>query len=335
MSDKSVNAPDSAKSAPEAAPLLRIEHLSKAFRVGKQQRMLAVDDVSFDIPAHSVVGLVGESGSGKTTLGKLLMGLHSKTAGAVYLHGERLPNRYRGADFRRYGRHMQMIFQDPYGSLNPRMTVEEILTEPLRLLQLGAARERRDKVVEWLLKVNLHPSHLSRYPHEFSGGQRQRIGIARALITAPDFVVCDEPVSALDVSVQAQIINLLGDLQASMGLTLLFIAHDLSMVRHISATMVVMYMGSIVEQGPAEQVFTSPRHPYTRALIEAIPIPDPELERQRGHRLLPGEVPSPLALGPGCRFAGRCSQVMPHCRQQRPPLLDQADGSRVACFLYD
>ncbi len=309
--------------------------MQKRFQLTRQQVLHAVDNVSLDIAENTIVGLVGESGSGKSTLGKALVGLHHKSGGDVYFRGERLPDRYGKADFRRYGKDMQMIFQDPYASLNPRMTIEEILTEPLKLRNLFNRKQRRELAAQWLDKVNLHPSHLGRYPHEFSGGQRQRIGIARALITEPKFVVCDEPISALDVSVQAQVVNLLGELKDSMGLTLLFIAHDLSMVRYISDVMVVMYLGSVVEQGPADQVFFNPKHPYSQVLTESNPLADPRTEKQRQHSTIKGEVPSPVNLPPGCRFAGRCVHASDRCRRERP-VLQAVDGERlVACHLYD
>jgi len=316
--------------------LVKVDNLQKRFELGRQQTLHAVDGVSLEIEANAIVGLVGESGSGKSTLGKSLIGLLDKSGGDVYFDGERLPDQYRATDFRRYGKEMQMIFQDPYASLNPRMTVEEILTEPLLLHSENrlSKQQRRELAAEWLTRVNLHPAHLGRYPHEFSGGQRQRIGIARALITEPRFVVCDEPISALDVSVQAQVVNLLGELQETMGLTLLFIAHDLSMVRYISDVMVVMYLGSVVEQGPADQVFFTPRHPYSQALTASNPLADPHQEKQRRHQLIQGEVPSPVNLPSGCRFAGRCSQVSERCHRERPAL-KPADGERlVACHLY-
>jgi len=319
--------------------LVDIHNLQKRFHLGHGQTLHAVDGVSLEIEANSIVGLVGESGSGKSTFGKALVGLLDKSGGDVYFDGQRLPDQYRAADFRRFGRHMQMIFQDPYASLNPRMTVEEILTEPLVLYRdnKNSRSQRRDLAAEWLQRVNLHPSHLGRYPHEFSGGQRQRIGIARALISEPRFVVCDEPISALDVSVQAQVINLLGELQASMGLTLLFIAHDLSMVRYISDQMVVMYLGAVVEQGPSDQVFFEPKHPYTQALTASNPEADPQREKARQHQLIQGEMPSPVNLPAGCRFAGRCEHASERCRQQRPPLkkLPGAEQRLVACHLYD
>ncbi|NIB39676.1 ATP-binding cassette domain-containing protein [Pseudomaricurvus alkylphenolicus] len=314
---------------------MQIKNLQKRFHIGRSQTLHAVDGVSLDIAENSIVGLVGESGSGKSTLGKTLVGLHDKSGGDVYYRGDRLPDRYKSADYRRYSKNIQMIFQDPYASLNPRMTIEEILTEPLRLQHQGDSKSNRELAASWLQKVNLHAAHLGRYPHEFSGGQRQRIGIARALITEPDFVVCDEPISALDVSVQAQVINLLGELQDTMGLTLLFIAHDLSMVRYISDEMVVMYLGSVVEQGPSDDVFFTPKHPYSQALTKANPLADPKQEKQRSHDLIKGEVPSPVNLPPGCRFVGRCPKASERCHSERPLLQPVGRDHLVACHLYD
>jgi oligopeptide/dipeptide ABC transporter ATP-binding protein len=316
--------------------LVETIELTKHFPIGRGLEVHAVDRVSLAIAEKETVGLVGESGSGKSTLGKTLIGLHAKTAGEVKYRGERLPDRYRPADFRRLARKIQMIFQDPYSSLNPRMTVGEIVGEGLKLhsdLKSSAVRER---AAEWLRRVGLQPDHMSRYPHEFSGGQRQRIGIARALILEPEFVVCDEPISALDVSVQAQVINLLDDLKASLGLTLLFIAHDLSMVRYVSNRMAVMYLGSLIEIGPSNRVYFEPKHPYTQLLIGSNPEPDPTTERRRRATIIKGEIPSPVNVPEGCRFANRCPKVMDVCRQKTPqlaPLQDDA-GRRVACFLY-
>ncbi len=315
--------------------MIEIKNLQKRFDLGKNQILYAVDGINLSIEENSIVGLVGESGSGKSTLGKVLVGLHDKSGGEVLYKGERLPDRYSAKDYRSLSKDIQMIFQDPYASLNPRMTIEEILTEPLRLQNMGNAEARRRKAAQWLERVNLQAAHLGRYPHEFSGGQRQRIGIARALITEPKFVVCDEPISALDVSVQAQVINLLGELQKTMGLTLLFIAHDLSMVRYISDVMVVMYLGAVVEQGPADQVFFSPKHPYTQALTKSNPLADPTQERHRKHDLIQGEVPSPVNLPPGCRFAGRCDRTVDLCPQQRPELQKAGEAQWAACHLVD
>jgi len=315
--------------------MIEVKDLQKRFDLGGGKLLSAVDGISLNIEKNTIVGLVGESGSGKSTLGKTVVGLYDKTGGSVSLDGEILPTAYSAKDFQRYGLRMQMIFQDPYASLNPRMTVEEILVEPLKLQGKHSADECRTLAEDWLKRVNLHPSHLGRYPHEFSGGQRQRIGIARALITEPDFVVCDEPISALDVSVQAQVVNLLSELQKSMGLTLLFIAHDLSMVRYISDEMVVMYLGNVVEQGPADQVFFNPQHPYTKVLIESNPVADPRQEKQRASQSIKGEIPSPVNLPPGCAFAGRCPDASQRCREEKPRLQTVADKREVACHLFD
>ena len=319
-------------------PLVEISHLVKHFDLGGGQRVHAVDDVSLSIYPNEVVGLVGESGSGKSTLGKTVVGLHDKTAGRVMFNDTELPARYRGEDFRAMASKMQMIFQDPYSSLNPRMTVGEIISEGLRLRKALKPAAVQQKVADWLRMVGLSPDHQSRYPHEFSGGQRQRIGIARALILEPEFVVCDEPISALDVSVQAQVVNLLGDLTKELGLTLLFIAHDLSMVRYISDRMAVMYLGSLVEVGASNQVFFNPKHPYTETLIASNPETDPAHERQRPSTTIQGEIPSPINVPAGCRFANRCPKAMDHCASHTPllkPLAGAGEQRLVACHLYD
>ncbi len=315
--------------------LVRVDSLYKYFDIGGGQNVHAVDNISFNIAEREIVGLVGESGSGKSTLGKTLLGLHDKTDGAVYYRDELLPMRYNTADYRRYSRKMQMIFQDPYSSLNPRMTVGEIISEGLLLHRMMNAAQARDKAASWLERVGLHADHMSRYPHEFSGGQRQRIGIARALILEPEFVVCDEPISALDVSVQAQVVNLLSELKESMGLTLLFIAHDLSMVRYISDRMAVMYLGALMELGPVDDVYFKPLHPYTQVLVGSNPEPDPDSERARKSTEIIGEIPSPVNVPQGCRFAGRCPKAMDVCRAQTPQL-KAVGGSQslVACHLY-
>ena len=314
--------------------LITLDKLTKYFDIGRGQRVHAVDGISFSIKEGETLGLVGESGSGKSSLGKTLMGLHDKTSGTVTYRGETLPAHYKAADFKRMASRMQMISQDPYSSLNPRMTVGEIIAEGLRSKNLGKA-DTQKLVGEWLERVGLNAAHASRYPHEFSGGQRQRIGIARALIPEPEFVVCDEPISALDVSVQAQVVNLLNDLKTSMGLTMLFIAHDLSMVRYISDRMAVMYLGSLVELGPAADVYFSPRHPYTEVLIASNPGPDPATERERPSTAIQGEIPSPVNVPAGCRFAGRCPKVMQVCREQTPELIPLVNEDRlVACHLY-
>jgi len=321
-------------------PLVESLHLTKHFDLGKsngvRQVVHAVDDVSLTVHDGEILGLVGESGSGKSTFGKALIGLHDKTAGEVRYRGEALPSRYHARDFQRHAKQMQMIFQDPYSSLNPRMTVGEIIGEGLKLHTRESSSRIRDRVSEWLENVGLQGDHASRYPHEFSGGQRQRIGIARAMIMEPEFVVCDEPISALDVSVQAQVINLLDRLKASMGLTMLFIAHDLSMVRYVSDRMAVMYLGAVVEIGTANGVFFSPAHPYTQILVASNPEPDPESERQRASTTIKGEIPSPVNVGAGCRFAGRCPKVMDVCRSVTPELIPLKDDEarKVACHLY-
>ena len=315
--------------------LVRIDELSKYFDIGKGQKVHAVDKISFSIAEREIVGLVGESGSGKSTLGKTLLGLHDKSAGEVHYRGAAMPRHYTTADFQKYSRKMQMIFQDPYSSLNPRMTVGEIIAEGLLLHRLMSAAQARDKAAHWLERVGQHADHMSRYPHEFSGGQRQRIGIARAMILEPEFVVCDEPISALDVSVQAQVVNLLSELQASMGLTLLFIAHDLSMVRYVSDRMAVMYLGALMEIGPVDDVYFRPLHPYTQILIASNPEPDPDIERARPSTGIQGEIPSPVNVPAGCRFAGRCPKVMDVCRGTTPVLKKVDDSERlVACHLY-
>ncbi len=318
-------------------PLVHIENLKKYFNIGRDQRVHAVDDVSLSINEGEIVGLVGESGSGKSTLGKTLLGLHDKTDGQITYRGEILPQKYGPSDFQKYAPLMQMIFQDPYSSLNPRMTVAEIVGEGLSLHSNHNNATIRDKVGEWLTRVGLQPDHMSRYPHEFSGGQRQRTGIAGALILEPEFVVCDEPISALDVSVQAQVVNLLDEIKQELGLTLLFIAHDLSMVRYVSDRMAVMYLGSLAEIGPANEVFFDPKHPYTQVLTSSNPEPDPEHERNRASTTISGEIPSPVNVPEGCRFADRCSQVMPSCRESTPKLIPLKDDSnrQVACFLYE
>jgi len=325
--------------ADAATPVVETRALSKHFRLRRGRHVHAVDDVSLALAENEVLGLVGESGSGKSTYGKALLGLLDKTAGEARFRGERLPQRYRPEHFRRWSRRMQMIFQDPYSSLNPRMTAGEIIGEGLRLHSGESGVRIRERVAEWLIRVGLSADHASRYPHEFSGGQRQRIGIARALILEPEFVVCDEPISALDVSVQAQVVNLLAELKQRLGLTLLFIAHDLSMVRYVSDRMAVMYLGRLAEIGPADDVFYRPMHPYTRLLIQANPEPDPGYERNRPHQPITGEIPSPVNVGAGCRFAGRCPEVMEICRRQTPQLIPVRDLTSgvdrcVACHLY-
>jgi len=294
----------------------------------------AVDDVSFDIQEGETLGLVGESGCGKPPPGRAILQLYKPTAGAVEFRGRDLV-KLKGGEMRRMRRELQMIFQDPYASLNPRMTVGSIIGEPLEIHSLAKGREKTERVQELLRTVGLNPYFANRYPHEFSGGQRQRIGIARALAVDPKFIVCDEPISALDVSIQAQIINLLEELQERLGLTYLFIAHDLAVVRHISDRVAVMYVGKIVEVTDRNTIFEDPLHPYTRALLSAIPIPDPVLEKRRTRMILIGDVPSPVNPPTGCRFNPRCPYAEDNCRTDEPPLAEVRPGQFVACHYWD
>ncbi len=307
--------------------LLRAEHLVKEFPV-RRGTVHAVSDVSLEIMRGETLCVVGESGCGKSTLGRLLLRLIEPTAGKVYLGGEEITALAPGA-LREARRRMQMIFQDPYASLDPRMTVGRIIEEPLSTHAVGAPAQRRARVHELMDKVGIRPESYGRYPHQFSGGQRQRIGIARALALSPDLIVCDEPVSALDVSIQAQILNLLRDLQAEFGLTYLFISHDLSVVRYIADRVCVMFLGKVCEMGDAEAVYARPAHPYTRFLLESVPQPDPD-RRGQDRQILTGEVGSPLNPPRGCRFHPRCPYATDLCQTAEPPLA-ALDGRMVAC----
>jgi oligopeptide transport system ATP-binding protein len=317
-------------------PLLRVTDLCKHFSLGrgffggKGEVLRAVDGVSFEIARGETLGLVGESGCGKTTLGRVLLRLLPLTSGSVLFDGIDL-SRIDSRALRALRRRMQIIFQDPFSSLNPRMTVEAIVSEGIRIFRLARGTEAVGKVLAILEKVGLPADALHRYPHEFSGGQRQRIGIARALAIDPDFVVCDEPVSALDVSVQAQVLNLLIDLKDSMGLSYLFISHDLSVVKHIADRVAVMYLGRVVEMGETDSLFGDPRHPYTRALISAVPLPDPKGKRKR--IILEGDVPSPIDPPPGCHFHTRCPEARPECSRKEPPVRSDGTGSFYRCVL--
>jgi oligopeptide transport system ATP-binding protein len=290
----------------------------------------AVDGVSFTIQEGETLGLVGESGSGKTTVGRLLLRLLPVTKGEIDFEERNILTMNRG-DIRRLRRSLQIIFQDPFASLNPRMSIGEIVAEPIRIHRLASGKDVDDRVRELLGLVGLQPYHANRYPHEFSGGQRQRVGIARALAVQPRFIVCDEPVSALDVSIQAQVINLLEDLQAKFKLTYLFIAHDLSVVRHISTRVAVMYVGKIVELAYRDDLYENPLHPYTQALLSAIPIPDPVVEKRRKRIVLTGDIPSPVNPPPGCRFHTRCPLAFDRCKTEVPPLREYAPGHVAAC----
>ena len=322
-------------------PLVRVQDLKMHFPLHAGllvQRQVgavkAVDGVSFDIYKGETLGLVGESGCGKSTTGRAILQLHHPTDGHVFFRGDDL-TRMGGGQMRKMRRYMQMIFQDPYASLNPRMLVGDIIGEPLEVHGIARGKEKRERVQELLKVVGLNPYFINRYPHEFSGGQRQRIGIARALTTNPDFIVADEPISALDVSIQAQVINLMEDLQQQFDLTYLFIAHDLSVVRHISDRVAVMYLGKIAELADRNTLYEDPLHPYTQALLSAIPIPDPEIEATRERIILKGDVPSPVNPPPGCNFNTRCPLAIELCREQEPEFLEIKPQHWVACHLAE
>ena len=300
-------------------------------RVGYVQ---AVDNVSFHIRRGETLGLVGESGCGKSTTGRTILQLYRPTEGTVDFLGKDL-TKLKGGELRRMRREMQMIFQDPYASLNPRMTVGSIIGEPLEIHRLARGKAKQERIQELLRIVGLNPYFANRYPHEFSGGQRQRIGIARALAVEPSFIVCDEPISALDVSIQAQIINLLEELQDQLGLTYLFIAHDLAVVRHISDRVAVMYVGKIVEVADRDSLYQNALHPYTLALLSAVPVPDPEIERRRRRIILAGDVPSPVNPPTGCRFNPRCMYAEENCRTDEPPLAEHKPAHWAACHYWD
>ncbi len=321
--------------------LLRVQNLKMYFPITQGiilQRQVgwvrAVDDISFNVKRGETLGLVGESGCGKSTTGRAILQLYKPTAGNVTFLDRSLTT-LSGGELRKMRREMQMIFQDPYASLNPRMTVGSIIGEPLEIHGLAKGRDKQERVQELLRIVGLNPYFANRYPHEFSGGQRQRIGIARALAVQPSFIVCDEPISALDVSIQAQVINLLEELQGQFNLTYLFIAHDLSVVRHISDRVAVMYVGKIVELTTRDLLYERPLHPYTKALLSAVPIPDPAIERKRQRIILTGDVPSPVNPPTGCRFHPRCPFAQELCREKEPQLLEVEPNHFAACHFWD
>ena len=315
-------------------PILDVQHLKKYFHMGKKQ-LKAVDDVSFSVSEGEILGIVGESGCGKTTCGRTAIGLYSKTGGQSLYKGKDV-HALRGAARKQFCCEVQTIFQDPYASLDPKNKVIDLIAEGMDIHKLcESAAERRERVEHLMEQVGLNPLWVDRYPYEFSGGMRQRIGIARALAVDPKLLLCDEPISALDVSIQAQILNLLMDLREQNGLTYLLISHDLSMVKHVSDRILVMYLGEVVEESGADELYAQPLHPYTKALISAIPIPDPKVERARQRIVIEGQVPSPVDPPAGCRFAGRCPRACDRCRESKPELRELAPGHRVACHLYD
>ena len=318
--------------------LLKVDHLKQYFPVRdgfKKMELKAVDDVSFAIRPGETLGLVGESGCGKTTVGRTLLRLYKPTAGRIEFDGNVLYDSEKKIDVNMhpYRKQMQMVFQDPYSSLNPRMTVEDIIGEPLDVHKLYSnKKERHEKIMDLMEAVGLNAEHATRYAHEFSGGQRQRIGIARALAVDPKFIVCDEPVSALDVSIQAQVVNMFEDLQKQRGLSYLFIAHDLLVVQHISDRIAVMYLGHMMELAEADELMDHPIHPYTESLLSAVPIPDPETARRSKRIVLEGDVPSPLHMPSGCPFRSRCKYATEQCAKERPELTDRGNGHMVACW---
>lgn len=312
--------------------LLEVEGLKKYFQVGKGQTLKAVDDISFQIKKGQTLGLVGESGCGKTTVGRTMLRIYEPEAGKILFDGKDI-SRVSKKEAKELTRRMQMVFQDPYASLNPFFTVGEIVEEGMKIHKMyHSETERMERVYELLEMVGLNKDHANRFPHEFSGGQRQRVGIARALALNPEFIVCDEPISALDVSIQAQVVNMLMKFQEEMDLTYLFIAHDLSMVRHIADQTAVMYLGTMVEYGSTRDVYEHPVHPYTRGLLSAVPVADPDYEKAHNRIPMDGEVPSPINPKPGCRFCARCRKATAQCHEETPKLRDVGGGHMAACW---
>lgn len=332
---ENIKTPDTAAVTEAVKPLVEVRNLKKYFNINtgffSSLPLKAVDDISFDIMPGETLGLVGESGCGKTTAGCTILHLYEPTAGQVLFHGQEIRSK---KSLEEYHTKATMVFQDPYSSLDPRMTVEDIIGEPLDIHHLYSnKKERRDKILELMGHVGLNSEHAARYPHEFSGGQRQRVGIARALAVNPEFIVCDEPVSALDVSIQAQVINMFDELQDKFHLTYLFIAHDLLVVRHISDRIAVMYLGRMVELADAAQIYDHPLHPYSKALISAVPVPDPRTARANKRVQLTGEIPSPLHAPSGCPFHTRCPYAKPICSESMPEFKELSKGHFVACHL--
>lgn len=314
-------------------PLIEVKGLKKYFDINtgvfQTKKLKAVDNVSFSVKKGETLGLVGESGCGKTTVGRTVLNLYKPTAGEIIYNGTGVKTKKDIAEFRK---HATMVFQDPYSSLNPRMTVSDIIGEPLDIHKMySSKKEREEKILELMGHVGLNSEHASRYAHEFSGGQRQRIGIARSLALNPDFIVCDEPVSALDVSIQAQVINMFGELQEKMGLTYLFIAHDLLVVRHISDRIAVMYLGKMVELADAKEIYDNPLHPYSKSLLSAVPVPDPKIARENKRIVLSGDIPSPLNAPSGCPFRTRCAYATQKCAEAMPEFKEVSAGHFVAC----
>ena len=337
MSENHMN--ESGRAGGSGEVCLAVQDLKMHFKLksglfSKPKILKAVDGVSFSIGKGETMGLVGESGCGKTTVGRSILRLYEATDGKIIFQGTDITH-FTDAQMLPYRKKMQMIFQDPYTSLDPRKNIGDIIEEPMWALKLYEGKDRRDRVRELISLVGLKPDHINRYPHEFSGGQRQRIGIARALAAEPEFIVCDEPISALDVSIQAQVINILEELQERFGFTYLFISHDLSMVRHISTKVGVMYMGNLVEYAPVDELYEHMLHPYTRSLLSAVPVADPVQAKSQQRIVLEGDVPSPIDPKPGCPFASRCPRAMDACRAEKPALRNVNGKHQVACHLYD